>query len=94
MPATTAKPEATTAGPAQKKGPEPEEVIDLSGNYAEKAEELKAKSMKIATEAEIAAHTGQTRLTAAEDEPADKNLFMKMKQEWEALQQNPSGVDD
>ena len=53
---TTDQPKPVAAAAASKPIElKPEQIIDLSGNYAEKAEELKAKALPLASDAEIAA---------------------------------------
>jgi len=63
--------------------PKTEEIIDLSGNYPEKAEELKKNALNAATEEEL-----------PKNHYDSSELFLKMRQEWESLQNNPSAVDD
>jgi hypothetical protein len=55
----------------------------LSGNYPEKAEELKKSALNVATEEEL-----------PKNHYDSSELFLKMRQEWESLQNNPSAVDD
>ena len=64
--------------------PQTEDVIDISGNY---------KPAKISEQEAIKIFEEAKKQEAVKSFDSSE-LFKKMKQEWEQLQQNPSSVDD